>query len=464
MAHDLEWCDVEEFDNSSTQIIHYYDEYGQEFIPGDDGLHIRTKKVPEGQWNANEWGENKLIAPLDPRYSFIRTDHPVNGTVHGCAINGDHELEYFRYQYMMDISAIVNDWSTTYVSDSPIVDADITVQNISNDLFAVNSSMFLPGSRVDFSSTVGDDKIQMSKLYVDEVSFNVNEDGVSLSLRNQIGYLLKDQTCDNLTELTGTIDEVVNTILQAAGCNAAAVQTFEGSYTFNFEPSDTFLDAIETISEFLVTEVIEDDVILAEQPGGALIFGTQSYLESYIQNSYYFFNGDDDVFTRGYSKNADVAYSAIMVSGDGMDDEPLIPKKVEIETWDNWGGRKHKTCHIDAPCKMTQSGLNAWAEATASAYALMGLTESFEMPFTPQLLPGDLATIDNGVSQQKLGLVTEITHSFSRTKGFTTKFTVDSGGVYTDEESVKVYSRTAKVNGLNRKQSMVDAMKILLKK
>lgn len=469
MPHILEWDFTETAPHPSAQVIHYYDNYAQDFLPSPEGLNVHNKAVSGGNWKLTTWGPEKLIYPQAEPYTFIRSDHPVNGTVHMVGLGPDY-IEYFRYTYMLDIAPITTDWSFSLVSDNPITDASITVSNIDNSLFTSEQTLFLPGSLVDFRTSVGDNGIiQMAKLFIDEVDFGINDETVSLSLRNQIGYKLNDQTCDDRTHYEGTLEEIINSILTTAGCRVAAVQPVPDQLVFDFDPDTTFLDAITEISESLATTVIADDFTLAEQPGGALIFGTQDYIQNYIQNSYYFFDGEKDVFSRNFTKSADAAYSYLMakaneVAGAGVESKTIYSTKIKLNTWDHWGNRPHKTCHIDAPCDMTQAGLQAWAEAMAHAYDLLGVTQSYSSPYRPQLLPGDLATIDDGTTQQKQGLITEVTHSFSRSEGMTTDFSLDSGGVFTDESAVYVYTRTAKVNGKNRKQSLVDLMRDIYKK
>lgn len=53
---------------------------------------------------------------------------------------------------------------------------------------------------------------------------------------------------------------------------------------------------------------------------------------------------------------------------------------------------------------------------------------------------------------------------FSRTEGYRTEFSVDSGGVSTDGDGYTVYSRSASVHGYNRRQSIVDLIKYTAEK
>jgi len=68
------------------------------------------------------------------------------------------------------------------------------------------------------------------------------------------------------------------------------------------------------------------------------------------------------------------------------------------------------------------------AQELAESIAISGRLESFAGIFTPQLTLGDEVHIEaSDVSEEVIGTVTEVTHSFGKS-GFYTSFTVDSGG------------------------------------
>jgi hypothetical protein len=98
------------------------------------------------------------------------------------------------------------------------------------------------------------------------------------------------------------------------------------------------------------------------------------------------------------------------------------------------------------------------------AYQYVGIGEDFTGPFRPQLLVGDVASVVNGTVGTNLGIITEVKHSFSRKNGFTTDFSVDSGGVVTDGGNYKVYSRAAELHGFNRKQRIMDLVRYASRK
>ena len=135
------------------------------------------------------------------------------------------------------------------------------------------------------------------------------------------------------------------------------------------------------------------------------------------------------------------------------------------ETWTHWALGANKTKHVKAADGMTQQELEDYATQLAADLARIGVGESFTGPARPWLLVGDVASIiTDGDESTDLGLITSITHRFGDS-GYFTDFTVDSGGVATAEtRDGTVYStRTASVNGYNRRQDLADLISRIAK-
>jgi hypothetical protein len=108
------------------------------------------------------------------------------------------------------------------------------------------------------------------------------------------------------------------------------------------------------------------------------------------------------------------------------DAEWTIEVYEDIATYSGWNLQSNKTLFVQVAEGTSLVNATAIAENLASRLESVGKVETFSGPFRPQLLVGDGATIIDGDSTD-LGIITEITHNFGK-NGFTTNFTVDSGG------------------------------------
>ena len=449
-------------------VIHYYDEMSQS-IYLSSGLKTDVAGVPEGHWEDAE--STKDIQITNDAFKFIRFDHPSNGTLYGVASDGN-ELTFLRYVYGMDISQIVDSWSWLTQTDNAIAQFDSAIQNIDPDIFGIDSSLFQPGARIRVHIFMGDSAAYpIGTVWLDESGYGQLENTVKVSGRNTIGYYLKDQTFDDNTVFEGTTTEVLSAILEYAGLTNFNIQSLEATKKFEFKPSDTLLSGIETILEFYTT--VDEKMEIVELTDGTICIGYDYWVSEYLPRNYYSFDDGREVFKRNTTRASDGSYSKIRATGKDSDGNELTPVTVEVDNFRYWSLGKHRTKHITAPDGLTQDGLQAWAEAQASILQYIGIAEDFVGPFRPQLVVGDIAEVVRDGTGTSLGVITQVKQVFSRQNGFTTEFSVDSGGVATEaamtyglndvtattKDGTAVLSRSARVNGYNRKQNIVDLVK-----
>jgi predicted ester cyclase len=472
--HPLVWDFYRTVDGASNLggVIHYYDEMSQS-IYLSSGLKTDVAGVPEGHWETADWTEDIQVTQ-DNDISMLRFDHPSNGILYGVASNGN-ELTFLRYIYGMDISQIVDSWSWLSQTDNAIAQFDSAVQNIDPEIFGAESSLFQPGARIRVHIFMGDSNAYpIGTVWLDESGYGQLENTVKVSGRNTIGYYLKDQTFDDRTVFEGTVSEVLSAILEYAGLTRYVVQPLETEKKFEFKPSDTLLKGIETILDFYTT--IEDKMEIVELTDGTICIGYDYWVSTYLPRNYYSFDDGREVFKRNTTRASDSAYSKLRVTGKDADGNELKAVTVDVESFRYWSLGSHRTKHLTAPDGMTQSGLQAWAEAQASILQYIGVAEDFVGPFRPQLVVGDIAEVVRGETGTSLGVITQVKQAFDKQSGFMTEFSVDSGGVATEAASTYglgdvsvrdgavIYSRSARVNGYNRKQSIVDLVKYTAEK
>jgi hypothetical protein len=100
----------------------------------------------------------------------------------------------------------------------------------------------------------------------------------------------------------------------------------------------------------------------------------------------------------------------------------------QIVGWEGWGLGVQKTLYVAVADGTTVEDCTAYADELAERMSNVGVIESFVGPFRPHIQCGDEAEIINEEGKARLiGLITNVKHNFGKS-GFSTEFTVDSGG------------------------------------
>lgn len=464
----IQWDFYREATSPDAQVIHYYDNEAQEIYPAVTGLHTKTASIEEGHWKEAQY--SNLIKINNGVYTQFRTDHPSNGVLYMSAIeNGT--LEFLRYQYMVDISYILDSWDQQYRENTPISDFGVTIKNIGIGAFMGDTSVFLPGAKIDFSVMIGRDELQMGVYWLDDVDFDQHSETVSISSRNYSGQWLNDQTMDNMlvSPLKGPANSIVRILLEHAGITDYIIQpTLTTEISLEHKPEDTILQALSGVSDLLSNEVTGEGAQLLEHTSGRFLFGKRNWLDQYMANNAYEFDEGVSVFSRNTNKCLDGAYTQLRITGEIQGTDPVKhhpPVVVPVNNFRSWYLKPRKTKHIKAPVPMTTAEFAEFVKVQTIAYQYVGISEDFTGPYRPQLYIGDVAKIthDEGITKINLGVINQLSHTFSVGDGFKTDFCVDSGGVSTDGENYIVYTSTGKNDGKNRKMSIIDVMRIMSK-
>lgn len=437
-------------------LVHYFDETSQSVYLSGGGIATRLADVPGGHWEEAAPGEELSISKDD--FTKLRLDHPANGVLYGVATAGK-DLVYLRYIYAMDLSNIAQSVSWTSQMDSAVSQLSASIQNVSQAAFGEDVSLFQPGARLTLRVRMGDSlPYPIGVAFLDECRYDARSNTVPLSGRNTIGYFLKDQTFDDDTEFTGLSHEIAARIFALAGITKSEIQPGAGDQPFTFTPETPLLSGLEEMQSFYTNA--EKAWKLVELPDGMVLLGYDYWIAQRQANGYYTFEVGGDVFRRKTRKSADASFTAVRVTGEAADGTTLTPCRVEVTNFPYWSLGAHRTRHLTAPKGMTQEQLDAWAALRAQELQYVGIGEDFTGPFRPQLLPSDVAeSREDGVGIS-LGVITEVRQTFSRTEGFRTEFSVDSGGVATDGDGYIVYSRAAALDGYNRRQRIADLIRV----
>jgi hypothetical protein len=432
--------------------VHYFDNAGQS-IYLNGGIATQVTQVDSGQWETAVYGDEIVVD--DTAYTLLTIDHPYNGILHMAATDGT-TLYYLRYVYAMDISDSIKAGKWKEQTDNKIKQLALTLKNTGPDVFAYDETLFNPGAKVTLALAMGNsENYPIGVIFLDDSDYDLYSDTVPLSGRNAVGFKLAGQTFDETTEITGYAHEVAAAILALAGITSYHLQEGDHNWTHTFKPEQTLLSGLQQLMEFYIGWE------MAELDDGTIVMGYPAYVQQYIKNSVYTFNGGSEVKKRKTTKTADAAYVRVRVTGKDNTGADLTPVYADVQHWTHWQLGAHKTKHITAPDGLTQDELAAYATQAAADLQYVGIGEQFTGPIRPHLLVGDVAEVyyegdEDGTS---LGLITDLTHSFGD-DGFWTDFSVDSGGVTTDGEDY-VITRNAALRGYNRRQTLADLIGVI---
>ena len=443
--------------NSLAGVAHYYDEQSQSLYLKGGKIATQVAEVPDGHWKTATPGAEIVVT--DDSFTVMRLDHPSNGILYAAATNGT-SLTFLRYRYSMEVFPITDSWSWLTQSDNAIAQFSASLQNVGVDIFMDDVTLFQPGARITMGFRMGtSEAYPIGTAWMDECIYDVAGETVDISGRNTVGYFLKDQTFDEHISWTGTSNEIMEAILAYAGVKKYRVQPGSGTTPFKFTPDTSILDGIQKMIDYY--SYADQAWTMVEIPDGTILVGYEWWIAQEQRNSYYSFDEGKNVFKRKTTKLSDSSYTSIRVTGKNASDQDLTPVTVAVSNFPYWSLGAHRTAHISAPDGMTQTELQAWATAYAKRLQYIGIGEDFTTNFRPDLLVGDVAEVVDGSVGTSLGIITEVRQTFSRTDGFKTEFSVDSGGITTDGQNYTVYSRTAQINGYNRRQRIIDLVRIV---
>lgn len=147
-------------------------------------------------------------------------------------------------------------------------------------------------------------------------------------------------------------------------------------------------------------------------------------------------------------------------TGKDVDGADLTPAVAEVQNFAFWALPANKTYYDTAPNGLTQEELQAYADDMAERLQHVGMVGSFTLPFLqPQLLIGDVVQVyqTGDTEAVSLGTITSLTHTFGKA-GFSTQFTVDSGGAVSENAGAAL-TRTRALGGYTRQQNVLDFVK-----
>mgnify|MGYP001304151756 FL=1 len=399
------------------QVIHTSDNLLRFIYLTADGTVAGSTADPVlGLYDSLTYTEIGRISP-DEMVSYPSIKKVAHYGAYGFwSAEGDHR--FVMYMLPTDITNSFIDGSVKFSIGSEVSQMSCTLLNIKGALLNRYRAFVTPGTKMELYFSLGSSgEITLGIFYIDRASVSYPDEKVSVSARNAIGKLLKEQTFndDNAFEET-TLQLNLQEILRLAEVEDFFVGNNTKPWKLRFEPDVTILDGIKRVISLI------DGWKVDETANG--VIGVAAATDArFDQPAVFSFERDKSCWSYNVEYDDSEAVSKVCVTC--SEPENTVYATVPRSKW--WSQPSHRTTYVTAADGASLVEITALAEELAQAIAISGRQESFVGVFTPQLTIGDEVRIINGPKSETIGTVTDVTHSFGR-GGFYTAFTVDSGG------------------------------------
>jgi hypothetical protein len=331
------------------------------------------------------------------------------------------ELTHRFVMYMLpfDVSSAMVDGGISLTKDSPVSSLSISFLNLNGELVGRNRSVISPNTMLEVGFTMGSSQwLPLGIFYIDRVSTSYPDEDISVTARNSIGKLLKEQTFDqNNSFQNDTLKANLESILLLSGVESYFVGATTKTWKLTFEPNTDLQAGIEQVVSLI------SNWQLRENTDGTV--GIAPITDSrFEQPSVYVFERDKTCFSYDVEYSDENTYNKLCI----VCKEPAQTVYVELPPHRFWVSPQNKTMYVTVPDGTSSSEITAYADELARLISISGRVESFVGIFTPQLIIGDeIELVETNAKHSKIGTVTSVRHKFGR-GGFITEFTVDSSG------------------------------------
>lgn len=329
---------------------------------------------------------------------------------------GDHK--FVKYMLPTLISQTFEDGILTYSIGSEVSQFSGTFLNLKGELINRYQALVTPNTRLEIYYSIGSDEIALGQFYIDRASCSFPDNLVSVSARNTIGKLLKEQFFDedNLFEMA-TLQENLKAVLDLADIDSFFVSDSTKTWKLKFEPQINILDGLKQIVQQLPGWKIDETL------DGTIGLGPYTDARFDQPSSFTFYR---DKTCWSYNVEYDDANSVSRICVTCKEPVNQIFVSVPYSKW--WVSPAKRTMYVEVADGTSLDEMQEIAEDMAGSISITGRNESFVGIFTPQLILGDeVRMIDSSGKAEVIGTVTDVKHHIGR-KEFYTEFTVDSGG------------------------------------
>lgn len=340
--------------------------------------------------------------------------------------SAESDHRFIIYMVPTDISRAFVNGSVQIGIGSEVSSLSCNLINIQGQLLNRYRALVTPGTRLEIHFSLGNSPdLTLGIFYIDRANVAYPEETVSVSGRNAIGKLLKEQTFDETTSFdTGSLQGNLKAILEYAGVENFFVGDNTDNKPLNFESETTILEGLKYAYSMI------DGWQLAETSSG--VVGISAVDDArFDRPSVFAFERDHTCWNYNIEYDDSDAASRVCVwsqlTGEGQENQTRrVYVDVQYNRW--WVQPMHRTLYVQTIDDATDEQINHIATSLAKSLEITGRIETFACIFTPQLTLGDEVHITNSRgASETIGTVTDVKHTFGK-GGFFTSFTVDSGG------------------------------------
>jgi len=326
---------------------------------------------------------------------------------------------FIMYMFPVDISNTHLSGNISYSKGSVISQLSISFQNAGGALVSRYRNVLAPNSKLELTISFGSSAgLSIGSFYIDRVSIGYPEQSISVTARNSIGKLLKEQTFDlNTAYTTGNLKTKLTTILTLAGIENFFITDTSISWNLNFESQTSFLDGLQNVIQLIPGWQV------SENTDGTVGIGP-SWDGRFEQMSTYVFERDKTCWSYDVEYDDEQTFSKICVTCKAPAN--TVYRVLPPHRW--WVSPPNKTMYLSVPEGTSLVDINTYADEVSRLVAISGRIESFAGIFTPHMLIGDeIELVETDGKRGVIGTVTSVRHTLGR-GGFYTEFSVDSGG------------------------------------
>ena len=390
----------------SPQVVHMMDNGFRIIYVDDSGLVNGLVTFPElGLYDNLSWVNKGRMSPDEGiTYPSLKkvAHYGAYGFWSADGVNDTTDHKFVMYMLPTDISETLLDGSLSYTKDSAVSNASFSFQNVSGYLLRRHRSLVSPNAKIElYIALESSEEIPLGKWFIDRVSTSIPGNDISVTARNAIGKLLKEQTFDERTSFTeSTLSDNLKAILEYSEVEDYFVGDTGKGWRFSFDPSNTLLEGMEDIIRLFGNWKIH------ETAEGVIGIGSISDAR-FDQPSTYRFERDKNCWGYSTEYGDEQTYARVCV----FCKEPENTLYVDLPPHKFWPMPEHRTLFVTVPDGTSASELADYAQNLADSIAITGRTETFAGRFTPQMIIGDAIEMTADGTTESIGVVTSIKHS-----------------------------------------------------